>query len=97
LTKVRANIAAGMFAAATFADAEIVLQPGDALILYTDGINEAQNLAGEPFGSARLVQLILETGARSPQDLRDAIIQRVTAFAGAQAPHDDITVLLLQT
>ena len=90
------NLALGMFDPATFEDAELYLEQGDVLVLYTDGVNEAQNTAEEMFGVERLVQVILEHGGRSPEELRDIIVNRVETFAEGQEQHDDITVLIVQ-
>lgn len=90
------NFPLGMFAPLPFADAAIQLAPGDRLVLYTDGVSEAVNTAGEPFGVQRIVEILLKEGARSPQALRDAIMQEVKSFSEGQAQQDDMTVMIVQ-
>ncbi|MBD3306969.1 SpoIIE family protein phosphatase, partial [candidate division KSB3 bacterium] len=75
------NFPLGVFDPFTFQQAEIALESGDLLILYTDGINESFNLAGEQFGLERLVRVILENANRSPQDLQDAVLTQVREFS----------------
>jgi len=86
----------GMSKQTTFEDAEIHLEKGDVLVLYTDGINEAQNAEGEQFGAERLVKIILEHGYRSPVELRDAIVNSVEIFSEDQEQCDDITVMVVR-
>jgi sigma-B regulation protein RsbU (phosphoserine phosphatase) len=72
------------------------LEPGDKLILYTDGVNETLNAGREQFGLERLVQLILEHGHLPVKDLLDLILSRVKEFADEQGIADDITIMVLQ-
>jgi serine phosphatase RsbU (regulator of sigma subunit) len=50
----------------------------------------------EQFGVERLVQLVLQYGSRSPQDLRNAIVDTVHQFSANQLPNDDITALIVK-
>jgi sigma-B regulation protein RsbU (phosphoserine phosphatase) len=90
------NFPLGVYDPFTYQDAVIQLEPGDRLILYTDGVNETLNAVHEQFGLERLVRLIFEYGARSAQELRDAILTRVKNFADEQGVTDDITILVVQ-
>jgi sigma-B regulation protein RsbU (phosphoserine phosphatase) len=69
------------------------LVPGDQLILYTDGITEAANEAGELFGLARLDR-VLEKCADGASDLLKAVVKAVEEFTGGRSAHDDRTVLV---
>lgn len=69
----------------------LTLAPGDRLYLYTDGITECLNEAGEMFGENRLLALI----EQRPTDLFVKLIDTVHEFAGASAQNDDITLLEL--
>lgn len=80
----------------TYQESELYLEPGDKLILYTDGITETQNALREQFGSERLVRLILEHGERSARELRDTIIESVKAFSEDQGLTDDVSVMIVQ-
>ena len=90
------NLPVGLLSPTNFKDAEIQLQKGDKLILYTDGINEAENNEGEQFGVERLVNIVLEYGTFSPKELQDRIIESVTTFSRGQQQKDDITVMVVQ-
>src|SRR5215469_9888034 len=68
------------------------LQPKDRLLLYTDGILEAANAAGEFFGPERLSRVLRESAAVSAAEAADRIIRAVRAWASTQ--EDDLTVLV---
>jgi len=74
----------------------IALAAGDVVALYTDGITEAMNAAGDLFGEARLAQLIEQHGHLEVAELRERIVRDVEAFAGAEDQHDDLTMILLK-
>lgn len=79
----------------TYADATHPLQPGDQLVLYTDGITEAYDGAGRMFGLARLDK-VLENCAIGASDLLKAVLDELEAFTGGKAAHDDRTLLVLK-
>src|SRR4030095_13892903 len=64
---------------------------GDLFLLYTDGISEAMNTAGDCFGDQRLVDLAGLHADLTSDDLRAQILSDVHAFAGDAAQHDDMT------
>lgn len=76
------------------------LAPGDALILYTDGITEAIDVDFEEFGSARLESAIRLLAAEQPspaaQDIRTAIADEVRRFSGSMIQYDDMTLLIIK-
>ena len=73
----------------------MIINPGDALILYTDGIPEAENLAGEFYGEQALVEVAKSSLGKSAGDLQSSILEAVHRFAGDAPQHDDITLLVL--
>lgn len=79
---------------------EEILAPGDALILYTDGITEAIDVDFEEFGSARLESAIRLLAAEHPspaaQDIRTAIADEVRRFSGSMIQYDDMTLLIIK-
>ncbi len=79
----------------TYDEDEIVLAPGDLLLLYTDGITEAVNPAAELFGMARLIDAI-PPGPATAQEVVAAIIAAVNAFGGDTAQADDLTVVAVK-
>jgi sigma-B regulation protein RsbU (phosphoserine phosphatase) len=80
------------FSFATYSTAVHSLEPGDRLMLYTDGIIEAVNVEGAEFGHDRLCALLRESAKLSPQETADHIVESVRGWAKAQG--DDLTVLL---
>jgi sigma-B regulation protein RsbU (phosphoserine phosphatase) len=86
----------GMFEMAPYACDTIKMQPGDTIVLYSDGVTEAHNVAGEEFGEARLVQVI-ERYTRGSADLvLDQIINAVKEFAHGAEQYDDVTALVVK-
>jgi serine phosphatase RsbU (regulator of sigma subunit) len=71
-------------------------EPGDVLVLYTDGITEASDVAGEEFGVDRLKGIIAENAVLPARSLTDLIFQRVEAFSRRTRPRDDQTVVVLR-
>jgi sigma-B regulation protein RsbU (phosphoserine phosphatase) len=72
----------------------LALDPGDTLLFYTDGITEARGPGGM-FGQGRLVDAFMR-GGRSGHELLDRLLADVSAFAGAGANQDDVTILALE-
>jgi serine phosphatase RsbU (regulator of sigma subunit) len=83
----------GMFSDWTCSVEEIVLQPRDLLVMYTDGISEAPDHSGEEFGEARLIETIRRSCHLSPTALIEKIQATVQEFShGGQA--DDLTMVI---
>ncbi|MFQ3613457.1 MAG: transporter substrate-binding protein [Cyanobacteriota bacterium] len=75
---------------------EFFLEPGDGVVLYTDGVTEAENESGEHFGLDRLCQTIGRYWYQSASQIRQAIVKEVRQFIGSQALYDDLTLLVLK-
>jgi sigma-B regulation protein RsbU (phosphoserine phosphatase) len=86
------NPVAGMIPGLTYKSGSVAFPRGSLLLLYTDGVTEAENVATEQFGDERLAALVSEPPA-SAQALVARIVAAVDAFAGAAAQADDITLL----
>lgn len=78
------------------AQAEVQLQPGDGVILYTDGITEAENEFQEYYSLERLCQVVSQNWRRSAGEIRQAIVADVQAHIGEHKVYDDITLLVLK-
>jgi sigma-B regulation protein RsbU (phosphoserine phosphatase) len=93
------GVALGMFAGSTYEASEVHLQPGDALLLYSDGLTEAESPDGQPFDEAGLERtLALYAGAyqkSAAAELGGAIFDAVERHRRDQRLADDLTVLVL--
>ena len=75
---------------------EIPICPGDRLLLYTDGVIEAENGKGKPFGDAKLEQVVLGAQTCPPAELTDRLLTEIRAWQPASmAQQDDITVVVI--
>jgi sigma-B regulation protein RsbU (phosphoserine phosphatase) len=79
-----------------FESGSIVLAPGDAIVLYTDGATEAMNPSRALFGEDRLLALLQEKTSSPLHDLVESIYGAVATFAAGALRHDDITVLAMR-
>lgn len=96
LLPLTGGIALGVLPNFEYNQNTVILSPGDTLVLYTDGVTEAMNAAGEQFGVERL-QSIFE--ARTPENSKEAahmIFEAVQSFADGADQSDDITCLTLR-
>jgi sigma-B regulation protein RsbU (phosphoserine phosphatase) len=84
----------GLFPHATYEQETIRLEDGDMLVVFSDGVTEAENAAGEQFGEDRLLSCI--DRGNSPQVQLDRILADVRSFAAGTAQNDDVTALVLR-
>jgi serine phosphatase RsbU (regulator of sigma subunit) len=75
---------------------DLDLQEGDAIIYLSDGIIEAQNEHGDPFGFDQLEGLLAHQTDRSPSAIRDQILEAVARHSGTRPADDDRTVMILR-
>jgi serine phosphatase RsbU (regulator of sigma subunit) len=85
----------GMIDGMPFPEASAELRAGSRLLLYTDGVTEAENKGGEQFGEERLEAAIGGPGRSEPAGALDAIIATVVRFRGTARQSDDITMMLV--
>jgi phosphoserine phosphatase RsbU/P len=72
------------------------IAPGDAIVLYTDGITEAMDHAGEMFGDDALARVVTNERELSAAGIRERVLRDVKAFVGDAEPHDDMTMVVLK-
>ncbi|UCC62804.1 MAG: SpoIIE family protein phosphatase [Anaerolineae bacterium] len=87
------GMALGVIQDMTWRQDTVQLAPGDLLLLYTDGITEAQDQKGEFFGETRLLEVAQANLGRSAQGVQDALIAEVHEFVGRAPQFDDITLM----
>jgi len=91
------GFAVGFFEDSTYSLCEDRLEVGDTLIMFTDGITEAQDLSGEAFGIDRLATALRGTSAdQSSADMLRSVLDAFDAFRGERLIRDDVTVVLLK-
>jgi phosphoserine phosphatase RsbU/P len=73
---------------------QIDVQPGDVVVLHSDGIYETRNAQEDVYGLERVAQVISERGGGSAESLRDAILADVAAFRGTREQDDDVTLVV---
>ena len=83
----------GLFRECDFPIAECRLLPGDLLALYTDGVTESFNVAGEEFGEQRLIEALQRYRELPPPAVIASIVEDVQRFS-AEEQHDDITLIV---
>lgn len=77
-------------------DLTFQMHPGDCLLLYTDGVNEALDAKGLEFGEERIHTNLATLASHGSQGVVDGIIADVDKFLGGKRSHDDITLIALQ-
>ena len=87
--------ALGLFEAERFEERRVVLEPGDRLLLYTDGLTEAADPAGEPFGPERVRAALEALRAAGARELAGELVRRVADFAASAQLADDLTLLVV--
>jgi sigma-B regulation protein RsbU (phosphoserine phosphatase) len=83
----------GVLPAVNFDERSVELSVGDKLLLYTDGITEAQNQQAEFFGLARLCALFVAHRELTPEALIKQLLTEVRSFCGPEAQRDDIALV----
>ncbi|NER22301.1 MAG: CHASE2 domain-containing protein [Symploca sp. SIO1C2] len=78
------------------AQEKVKLNPGDMVVLYTDGITEAEDIRGVQYGLERLCEVVKHNGQQSAEEIRKIVIEDVRQHIGEQKVFDDITLLILK-
>lgn len=72
------------------------LQPGDTLVLYTDGATEAMDKNKKEFGFDNLVKAVVNNSAKDAKPMLDSIISQINQFVGEAEQHDDLTMVVVK-
>ena len=89
------GVALGVAPQFAFSTDQARLEPGEALVMYTDGVSEAEDLDNEEFGMDRLLEVFADATLESARAANDAVFAAVRQFAGDRSQSDDITCLVL--
>ena len=83
-------------AAGPYEERSIILQGGDRLYLYSDGVTETMNLAGEQFGEDRFLEVIAQRRSEPFAEALTAILKTISDWHGSRTSQDDLTILAMQ-
>ncbi len=74
----------------------IHIRDGDILVLYTDGVTEAESPSGELFGTERLVDMVKTNRQRSAKEMRETVVQEIIRFRDPSSQPDDLTIVIIK-
>jgi sigma-B regulation protein RsbU (phosphoserine phosphatase) len=86
----------GLVEQTLYASGRMLLRPGEALLLYTDGVTEAMNPSETLYSDQRLAEFLASNRGSSPRQIVGDLVSDVRSFAGAAPQSDDITALALR-
>src|SRR5437773_5811488 len=92
----RGGVPLGMFRDTRYYEHYLTIEPGQMLVLYTDGVTEAMNPSGEEYGGQRLVAAALRGRHLSARELIDFIHRDVIDWTGGLGAHDDVTFFIIK-
>ena len=95
ITLTRTGMVLGVVEHGPWTQAAIQFAPGDTLLLYTDGLTEAQNTFGDFFGTERLIKALTTAPSLHAEALRDWLVTRVTTFSEPAPRYDDMTLVVV--
>lgn len=96
VAQTKTGMVMGFMPGAEVGSTTIELQPGDSLVLYSDGVSEAYNAADQMFEESGLLECLKQAGGRSAGELAADVLQAVRRFAGDHPQSDDITVVTVR-
>jgi sigma-B regulation protein RsbU (phosphoserine phosphatase) len=74
----------------------VEIEPGDVMVIYSDGVTESLNEEGEEYGEARLIEIVQKNRGRTAAGIRDRIDEALTKFVGRASAVDDLTIVILK-
>jgi phosphoserine phosphatase RsbU/P len=86
----------GLFPQAKYAEETLQLEPGDIIVLFSDGVSEALNAAGDEFGDERIIETVQPHLGLEPTAILDRLMGAVREFSAGTVQRDDITALVIQ-
>jgi sigma-B regulation protein RsbU (phosphoserine phosphatase) len=90
------GVALGVLPDAHYEDRPVALRSGDILVMFTDGVTEAEAPNLEHFGSARVEACVARLADRSAAEILKGIVHDVLEWSGDRGPSDDLTLLVLK-
>jgi serine phosphatase RsbU (regulator of sigma subunit) len=90
------GVVLGLFDTASYDEETLKLEPGDLIVLFSDGVTEAMNAEDEEFTDDRLIACANAHRGEAPQQVLDALLADVHAFCAGEAQSDDVTAVLVR-
>ena len=84
----------GVLAIAPYSEQQAQLGPGDLLVVYSDGVTEAANMAEEEYGEERLIEVLKRRRTDSSDTIVSAVMESVNRFTSGAPQADDITLVV---
>jgi serine phosphatase RsbU (regulator of sigma subunit) len=88
-------MALGVIKTETWEQATVQLGPGDLLVLYSDGVTDAENEQGQRFGHDRLEASVQTHLGRAPGEIQQALLDAIERFVGKAIQSDDVTLVVV--
>lgn len=92
----RAGLPLGVSPAEAYMPSRITFEPGDALVVFTDGLIEARSAQGEMFRPSRVDAIVRETAADGAEAIKAGLLAGLSDFLNGRPPEDDVTLLILK-
>src|SRR5579883_1394460 len=86
----------GLFSQGDYPIGRVVLHPGESMVLYSDGITEAQHPNGDAFEEERLLDCLRRHAENEVETIADSVLQDVARFRAAGPQQDDMTLLIIR-
>jgi sigma-B regulation protein RsbU (phosphoserine phosphatase) len=86
----------GFFDGSSYRSGQVVLEPNDFIVCYSDGVTEARSPAGEDFGEQKLIDLVRAKASATPADVVSSVFDALDEFHAGTTPGDDLTLVILK-
>ena len=90
------GVALGVLPDSVYEDRPVQLESGDVIVMYTDGVSEAESPTGEHFGQLRIEQCVAKLAGHGSHEILEGLVQAVLDWAGERGPVDDLTLVVLR-
>jgi sigma-B regulation protein RsbU (phosphoserine phosphatase) len=91
------GVALSVLPDSVYSDCPVHLAPGDLIVMFTDGVSEAESPSGEQFGHVRLEENVSRLASHTSQEIVDGLVRAVVDWTGERGPNDDLTLVVLKT
>jgi sigma-B regulation protein RsbU (phosphoserine phosphatase) len=92
----RGGFPAGLFEGLPYEEGTLMLDPGDQVVVFSDGVSEALNVGQEEFGEERIIAVASRLVQHDASDILNELVSSVRGFAAGAPQHDDVTALVVR-